>query len=84
MTPGLQTELVDALECLLSCLTSWMELADPEDERDYDYEAVRKARAVLAKTKGVDITALDVGGLVVDEQSLRRALNKQHEDTHNE
>lgn len=33
-------ELLSALEDTLGCLQGWMEIADDEDQRDYDYEGI--------------------------------------------
>ena len=44
-------ELMESLEETLKCLESWMEIADDDDRRDYDYEAVKKARSVLEEIK---------------------------------
>ena len=45
-------ELLDTLEETLKCLENWMEIAGDEDQRDYDQEAVAKARALIKKIKG--------------------------------
>jgi hypothetical protein len=45
-------DLIEAAEVLAqvtSCLENWMEIASEEDERDYDYEARDRAKAVLEK-----------------------------------
>lgn len=38
----LETTLLAALKDTLQCLENWMEIADEEDRREYDDEAVRK------------------------------------------
>lgn len=47
-----QQNALDALEEVLGCLENWMEIADVEDQRDYDRDAVKKAKAVIKKIKG--------------------------------
>jgi hypothetical protein len=42
-------EAIEALAEVTSCLENWMEIASEEDERDYDYEARDRAKAVLEK-----------------------------------
>ena len=44
-------DLLDALEETLGCLENWMEIADEEDQRDYDRDAVKKAHAIIKKLK---------------------------------
>jgi len=45
-------ELLEALDLTLHSLENWMAIADEEDRRDYDDEAVAKARAAIAKAGG--------------------------------
>lgn len=42
-------EAVKALAQVTACLGNWMEIANEEDKRDYDYEARDRALAVLEK-----------------------------------
>jgi hypothetical protein len=45
-------DLHRALEATLACLKNWMEIADDDDVRDYDFEAVAMAEAALAGASG--------------------------------
>ena len=44
--------LLEALENVASALEAWDEIADDDDKRDSDHEAIACARAALAKAKG--------------------------------
>ncbi len=44
-------QLVESLEETLKCLENWMEIADAEGWRHYDYEVAKKARRVLEEIK---------------------------------
>lgn len=46
-------DLLDTLEEVLGCLENWMEIADEEDQRDYDQEAVTKAHKLIKKIKEI-------------------------------
>jgi len=41
------TTIKKATEALSDSLLNWMELADDEDKRDYDYEAIQKGDHAL-------------------------------------
>lgn len=45
-------ELLAALEKTSTCLQGWIEIASPEDLRDYDAEALTEALSAIAKAKG--------------------------------
>lgn len=45
-------KLLESLEETLACLENWMEIADVEDQREYDLDAVKKAKALIKKIKG--------------------------------
>jgi len=45
-------ELLAACKELKDCLFRWMEIAEENDKRDYDDEAVAKATAAIAKAEG--------------------------------
>lgn len=44
--------MLAALTLGIECLAAWMEIADPEDVREYDEDALEAMRAALAKAKG--------------------------------
>ncbi len=46
-------KLVEALEAVTGSLAAWMEIADPEDVRSYDEEALAAARTLINDNKGV-------------------------------
>ena len=48
----LVTNLVAALEATLAGLEAWVEIADDDDKRDSDNEAIAMARSALAEAKG--------------------------------
>jgi len=45
-------ELLEALGEIRECLAAWMEIADPEDMRQYDTDAINKANAAIEKATG--------------------------------
>ena len=45
-------EILEALEATLAGLEAWVEIADDDDKRDSDNEAIAMARAAIAKAKG--------------------------------
>lgn len=45
-------ELLEALEATLAGLEAWVEIADDDDKRDEDNEAIAMAYAAIAKAKG--------------------------------
>lgn len=46
------TQTLAALRNVLSCLKNWVEIADEEDQRDYDYAAIELAERILAREGG--------------------------------
>jgi hypothetical protein len=44
--------LLASVEELRDCLAAWVDIADAEDLREYDFEALQNATAALAKAKG--------------------------------
>lgn len=47
-----QEQLVKSVKELRECLSNWMEIAEPEDERDYDKKAIKNADSAIAKAEG--------------------------------
>lgn len=45
-------DLLEALDSTLHALLQWMEIAEKRDRRKSDYDAVKEARAAIAKAKG--------------------------------
>lgn len=45
-------ELIKSVKELRECLSNWMEIADKEDERDYDTTAIKNADKAIAKAEG--------------------------------
>jgi len=46
------TTIYYALEAVTGSLAAWMEIADPEDVRSYDEEALAVARTLINDNKG--------------------------------
>lgn len=67
-------ELLSALEDTLGCLQGWMEIADDEDQRDYDYEAVEKATAAIAKARGAALASDHSRHHEIDPYRVLRAI----------
>lgn len=45
-------DMLAALEATLAGLEAWVEIADDDDKRDSDNEAIAMARVAIAKAKG--------------------------------
>jgi hypothetical protein len=45
-------ELLDACRRLHSSLVDWCDIADPDDQRDEDHQAIAAAEAAIAKAEG--------------------------------
>lgn len=45
-------ELLAALRKVSTCLNGWLEIADEEDQRDYDHEALKEAYQVMQNVGG--------------------------------
>lgn len=45
-------ELLAALRKVSTCLNGWLEIADEEDQRDYDKEALAEANQVMQQVEG--------------------------------
>jgi len=43
------TQTLSALRNVLRCLKNWVEIADEEDQRDYDYDAIEQAERIVAR-----------------------------------
>lgn len=47
-------DLLAALQMVVDSLVTWIEIAEDEDLRDYDNNALSAARAAIAKARGED------------------------------
>jgi hypothetical protein len=45
-------ELLAACRMLRACLADWCEIAEDDDQRDDDHQAMRDAQAAIAKAEG--------------------------------